>query len=142
MSELKKCPFCNGEAEFVRKGTGRYSNQVSCMHCGTMFEDGATFNHEDGWNTRPREEELEKEKNKLLEEKAELTKELATMDKAHYRCSQRCLVHIEDNDKLKARLYAFVCYKCDTALGSAPGIGSFCPNAECNVSDGTGLWKK
>ena len=27
------------------------------------------------------------------------------------------------------------CYKCNTALLNAPGIGSFCPNKECNVLD-------
>lgn len=28
------------------------------------------------------------------------------------------------------------CYKCDTTLVNAPGIGPFCPNKECNVVDG------
>ena len=63
MIELKKCPFCNGEAEFIRKGDNRQSNQVSCTDCHADLEDGATFNHECAWNTRPREEELEKDKN-------------------------------------------------------------------------------
>ena len=65
MSELKECPFCGGEAELLRKGDHRQSNQVSCMYCGAELEDGAEFNHEGAWNTRPREEELEKENNKL-----------------------------------------------------------------------------
>ncbi len=104
MSELKECPFCGGEAELLRKGDHRQSNQVSCMDCGAELEDGATFNYEGAWNTRPREEELEKENNKLREENAELTSELSTMDKAHYKCSQRCLGHIEENDNLKKEI--------------------------------------
>jgi hypothetical protein len=28
------------------------------------------------------------------------------------------------------------CYKCDTPLADAPGIGLFCPNKECDVLDG------
>ena len=28
------------------------------------------------------------------------------------------------------------CYKCNTALLNAPGIGPFCPNKECDVADG------
>ncbi len=68
MSELKSCPFCGGEAEFKRKGTGRYSNQVACTNCGADLEDGATFNHEDAWNERPREQELEQENERLKKE--------------------------------------------------------------------------
>ena len=71
MSELKKCPFCKGEAEFIRKGDNRQSNEVSCTDCGAYLEDGATFNHEEAWNTRPREEELEKENKKLTGSKNE-----------------------------------------------------------------------
>jgi hypothetical protein len=37
----------------------------------------------------------------LKAEIEELNKELITMDKAHYRCSQRCLGHIEEVEKLK-----------------------------------------
>jgi uncharacterized Zn finger protein (UPF0148 family) len=29
------------------------------------------------------------------------------------------------------------CYKCDTPLVDAPGIGLFCPNKECDVVDNT-----
>lgn len=37
----------------------------------------------------------------LKAEIEDLNKELVTMDKAHYRCSQRCLGHIEEVEKLQ-----------------------------------------
>ena len=41
---------------------------------------------------------------RLKEENEELKKELMIMDKANYRCNQRCLGYIEEIDKLKKEL--------------------------------------
>ena len=46
--------------------------------------------------TMPNDAEITRLKN----ENKELSKELSIMDKANYRCSQRCLGHIEDNTRL------------------------------------------
>ena len=35
-----------------------------------------------------------------------------------------------------------VCPRCKTALQIAPGIGPYCPNKECPVSDGPALYKE
>lgn len=37
---LKPCPFCGGEAEFERLGTGRVSCIVVCYGCGARHESG------------------------------------------------------------------------------------------------------
>ena len=37
----------------------------------------------------------------------------------------------------KAATDPILCYKCDTPLENAPGIGLFCPNKECEVMDNT-----
>lgn len=35
---LLPCPFCGGEAEFVRRGTSRQSCIVNCTECGARHE--------------------------------------------------------------------------------------------------------
>ena len=138
MGELKNCPICNGEAEFERKGTTRYSTIVTCTDCGCTAEDGSTFNHEARWNTRPREEELEKENKKLNDQ--------LTLNRNAYKEIEKGKVRLRNDFvakeyKLKEKLYEFICYKCDTPLGNTPGIGPFCQNEKCDVLDGTRLWK-
>jgi ribosomal protein L37AE/L43A len=67
--ELKPCPACGGAAKFERIGTSRQSNIVACTECGLSFEDGATFNHAEGWNSLPRradDQALKREAHGLL----------------------------------------------------------------------------
>lgn len=59
MSKLKKCPFCGGDADYVRKGTARVSNIVSCNECGVSVECGATFNFHRTWNSRQESKQLQ-----------------------------------------------------------------------------------
>jgi hypothetical protein len=63
MTELKRCPFCGGEAEIVPlfiKGVANHKNYFTqCHSCGFRLRnrklvDGA----EQDWNTRPIEDEL------------------------------------------------------------------------------------
>jgi len=49
---LKPCPFCGGEAEFERKGTGRQSCIVRCTDCGASHESGDTWDSGSSWNQR------------------------------------------------------------------------------------------
>lgn len=72
MSDLRECPFCGGLAGFIRKGTNRRSNQVACNDCGAFLEDGATFNYETAWNTRPKEDKLKQENERLKKEIEEM----------------------------------------------------------------------
>lgn len=64
---LKPCPFCGGSASFERLGNNRQSTIVSCGSCGARFEDGSTFNHEAGWNTRVSETPVAGEYADLIE---------------------------------------------------------------------------
>ncbi len=52
VDKLLPCPFCGGEAEIEREGTGRQSCIVSCLNCGCHLESGETFNSGSRWNTR------------------------------------------------------------------------------------------
>jgi len=38
MSNLLSCPFCGGDAEFDRLGTGHCSSIVVCQECGCRVE--------------------------------------------------------------------------------------------------------
>jgi Lar family restriction alleviation protein len=50
---LDPCPFCGGEAEFERQGTGRQSCIVTCTNCGARHESGDTGDHNgSSWNSR------------------------------------------------------------------------------------------
>jgi len=55
---LKPCPFCGGEAEFVRTGTSRRSCIITCTECGCTLET-----NENGefcgsqWNNRETDKE-------------------------------------------------------------------------------------
>ncbi len=55
--KLLPCPFCGGEAEIERYGTGRYSTIYQCTECSCRLETGETFHHGASWNQR-----FEKEK--------------------------------------------------------------------------------
>ena len=53
--KLKACPFCGGDAEFVRLGTRRQPCQVACTMCGTHHESpdedemsGTSWNRREG----------------------------------------------------------------------------------------------
>ncbi len=50
--ELLPCPFCGGEAEFIRRGTPRYSTLVRCTQCACFLESNENFDHGNDWNTR------------------------------------------------------------------------------------------
>lgn len=65
--DLKPCPFCGGESEFERFGTGRISTIVVCQDCGCRLESPETFNHGSHWNTRA-SDELIRELVEALEE--------------------------------------------------------------------------
>jgi Lar family restriction alleviation protein len=49
---LLPCPFCGGEAEFVRHGTPRQSSIIACTDCGARVETGETWNEGQLWNQR------------------------------------------------------------------------------------------
>lgn len=49
---LKPCPFCGGEAEIQRHGTGRQSTIYSCTQCGCRLETGETWQVPGQWNER------------------------------------------------------------------------------------------
>ena len=52
---LLPCPFCGGEAEIERMGSGRQSMIYSCGNCGCRLETSETFlRHHCAWNTRER----------------------------------------------------------------------------------------
>ena len=53
---LKPYPFCGGDAEFERFGTGRRSTIVVCQECGCRMESPETFNHGSYWNARASDE--------------------------------------------------------------------------------------
>jgi len=53
MNELLPCPFCGGEAEFVRLGDKRVSCQVKCTNCGASHESSDEGEHNgSSWNMR------------------------------------------------------------------------------------------
>ena len=50
-TDLKHCPFCNGEAETGKGGKGFY---VFCPHCGSVTKGFATLQEAvAAWNARP-----------------------------------------------------------------------------------------
>jgi Lar family restriction alleviation protein len=57
---LLPCPFCGGEAEFERLGTGRQSCIVACVNCGARHESSDEDAHNgDSWNIRAKLSEQE-----------------------------------------------------------------------------------
>ena len=66
---LKRCPFCGGEAEF---NSDEFGEGVCCKSCGATLhngvygEEGRKFASAD-WNARPIENELEAENARLRE---------------------------------------------------------------------------
>ena len=66
---LKRCPFCGGEAEF---NSDEFGEGVCCKSCGATIHNGVYG--EEGrklasadWNARPIEDELEAENKRLRE---------------------------------------------------------------------------
>lgn len=59
MDNLKPCPFCGGDAEYMRFGDKRNSCVIRCTECSCELETG-----EEGdlcgtqWNNRPQEQKL------------------------------------------------------------------------------------
>ena len=56
--ELKRCPFCGGDAEFIRGGCG-FGYQIMCCDCNIIvgtFDDMGAFRPKqkaiDAWNRR------------------------------------------------------------------------------------------
>jgi len=45
-TRLKNCPFCGGEPEVTRTGSGRQSSVIECTNCGCTVEA-----NESDWNT-------------------------------------------------------------------------------------------
>ena len=45
-------------------------------------------------------------------------------------------VNIPEEPEVKIQEEPMRCYKCDTEMLNAPGIGPFCPNKDCDVADG------
>ena len=73
---LKRCPFCGGEAQIIRCNSGKY--QCFCRNCGcaqTMFFDSPEEVPEE-WNARPIENELTGKIEKLEAENARLREAL------------------------------------------------------------------
>mgnify|MGYP000932171091 CR=1 FL=1 len=62
MSELKRCPFCGGRADYIQiLGNYERPHEVYCFTCDGGITEGRS---KDGvihnWNTRPIEDELRK----------------------------------------------------------------------------------
>ena len=62
MSELKRCPFCGGGADYIQiLGNYERPHEVYCFTCDGGITEGRS---KDGvihnWNTRPIEDELRK----------------------------------------------------------------------------------
>ena len=78
MSELKRCPFCGGEARMHKTAFLKYEVEVVCKNCGarTLTHSSASFSDANmnaikAWNTRkPMERIVER-----LEEKLRLAEE-------------------------------------------------------------------
>jgi hypothetical protein len=52
-AKLRDCPFCGGEAEIERMGTGRASMVIGCTDCGCRLETGETWIDKNSqWNIR------------------------------------------------------------------------------------------
>lgn len=67
MMDLKPCPFCGKEAEIERLGTPRQSTIYQCGWCAATLETGEEWGHGTAWNTRPREDALQAEVERLRE---------------------------------------------------------------------------
>lgn len=63
--DLKPCPFCGKEAEIERLGTPRQSTIYQCGWCAATLETGEEWGHGTAWNTRPREDALQAEVERL-----------------------------------------------------------------------------
>lgn len=65
--DLKPCPFCSGEAEVIRLDDGMY--QCICRKCGGVWNMFFDFPEEAvyAWNSRPIEDEKDKENKRLCE---------------------------------------------------------------------------
>lgn len=68
-TNLKRCPFCGGEAKF---NSDEFGEGVCCKSCGATLSNGVYG--EEGrklasadWNTRPIEDELDKKNGFLIE---------------------------------------------------------------------------
>jgi Lar family restriction alleviation protein len=56
--KLLPCPFCGGEAEFQRRGTGRVSCVVDCTECGASHSSSDEGDRSGtSWNRRAAEAE-------------------------------------------------------------------------------------
>ena len=79
MSELKRCPFCGGEADYTQI-LGNYG-RVYCFTCDGGIREGRS---KDGvihnWNSRPIEDALNARIAKLEAENAELKERIAMLD--------------------------------------------------------------
>lgn len=59
MTRLLRCPFCGGQAEVEREGTGRQSCIIECTECAARLETNETGEHcGSQWNTRSYEEKV------------------------------------------------------------------------------------
>ena len=78
---LKRCPFCGGEAEF---NSDEFGEGVCCKSCGATIhngvygEEGRKFASAD-WNARPIENELNEKIEKLESENVRLREALAVI---------------------------------------------------------------
>ena len=88
--KLKNCPFCDGLAEFERKGNARMSTIVRCRNCNCYLESGDEFDHESTWNYRKNEQAKQKRIEELEEAFTKLFKD---------ECKQFCMNNKEDCDK-------------------------------------------
>jgi hypothetical protein len=85
-----------------------------------------------GWVKEEKEAKYEKDDGPLTDDQVNQLKEIAQVP-------EEPLVEepLIDEDVVKELDDPIHCYKCDTPLVDAPGIGLFCPNKECDVIDNT-----
>lgn len=89
MSDLKPCPFCDGEVIWCDCGADDCP-QITCPHCG-QFDfvkvgetmEGAKLEAESTWNSRPVEQRLAATEAELVQLKKELF--VLASDIAHFK---------------------------------------------------------
>lgn len=106
MSELKPCPFCGGEAKeqnIIIVGHG-LCKMVFCEKCYIDFKNPTAIDH---WNTRPAEDALKAENEKLksdLEIQKNLTKQMCFENNRAYQETEKWKNLFYDLDDKQAKV--------------------------------------
>lgn len=90
--DLKRCPFCGGEAEVERQGTKRESCIISCTECGGLHEGPDEYEMCGyQWNMRVTDQaHAAQELDQVIAERDELKAQVALFTRAALDCEQIC----------------------------------------------------